>query len=66
MSRLMELVHDVWKVHSVPSDWCDAILVPTPMKGDLSSCDNWHGISLLDVAGKVVARVLHERLQTLA
>ena len=32
----------------------------------LNSCDNWHGISLLDVAGKVVARVLQERLQTLA
>ena len=30
MSRLMELVHDVWKEHSVLSDWCDAILVPIP------------------------------------
>ena len=36
------------------------------MKGDLSSCDNWRGISLLDVVGKVVARVLQVRLQKLA
>ena len=51
---------------SVPSDWCGAILVPIPKKGYLSSCDNWHGISLLDVAGKVVARVIQERLQILS
>ena len=60
------VVHDIWKEHSVPSDWCDAILVPMPKKGNLSGCDNWHGISLLDDAGKVVARVLQGRLQTLA
>ena len=66
MSKLLELVHDVWRECSVPGDWRDAILVPIPKKGDLSSCDNWHGISLLDVVGKVVARVLQVRLQKLA
>ena len=67
MSRLLEFVHDVWKMGEVPRDWCDAILVPIPKKGDLSSCDNyWRGISLLDVVGKVVARVLQERLQKVA
>ena len=28
MSRLLELVHDVWRTGKVPRDWCDAILVP--------------------------------------
>ena len=50
----------------IPADWCDAVLVPIPKKGDLSLCDNWRGIALLDVVGKVVARVLQERLQKLA
>ena len=50
----------------VPIDWCDAVLVLIPKKGDLSRCDNWRGISLLDVVGKVVARVIQERLQKLA
>jgi len=30
-------------------DWRDALIVPVPKKGDLLSCDNWRGISLLDV-----------------
>ena len=55
LSRFVELVHDVWRECSVPRDWCDAVLVPIPKKGDLSNCDNWRGISLLDVVGKVVA-----------
>ena len=64
--RLLELYSDVWRECKVPTDWCDAGLVPIPKKGDLSSCDNWRGIALLDVVGKVVARVLQERLQKIA
>ena len=35
-------------------------------KGDLSVCDNWRGISLLEVIGKVFARILQQCLQTVA
>jgi len=63
---LLELIHDVWRKGSIPSDWCDAVLIPIPKKGDLTSCDNWRGICLLDVVGKVIATILQERLQKLA
>ena len=36
--------------------------MPIPKKGDLRLCDSWRGISLLDVVGKVFARILQERL----
>ena len=42
------------------------MIVPIPKKGDLSDCKNWRGISLLDVVGKVTARILPDRLQQLA
>ena len=64
--RLLELVHDVWEKRSVPDDWRDAILIPIPKKGDLSHCDNWRGISHLDVIEKIVSRILQKRLQKLA
>ena len=35
-------------------------------KGDLRVCDNWRGISLLDVISTVFARILQQRLQTVA
>ena len=37
----------------VPAEWRDATLVPVLKKGDLSVCDNWRGISLLDVMDKL-------------
>ena len=30
------------------------------------NCDNWRGISLLDVVGKVFARIIQNRLQAIA
>ena len=42
------------------------LLIPVPKKGNLKKCDNWRGIALLDVVGKMVARILQERLQRLA
>ena len=50
----------VWREKQVPAEWCDALLVPVPKKGDLSVRDNWSGISLLDVMGKLFARVLND------
>ena len=65
-SFLLDLVHAVWEQRQVPRDWSEAILIPIPKRGDLSQCDNWRGISLLEVVGKVMARILQERLQQVA
>ena len=46
-----------------PQDWQAAVLIPIPKKGDLTCCDNWRGVALLDVVGKVASRVLQGRLQ---
>ena len=66
VGMLTELVNEVWQERRVPQEWVDAILVPIPKKGNLHLCDNWRGIALLDVVGKLVARILQGRLQSLA
>ena len=65
-TRLLELLRLVWAESAVVSDWRDAVIVPIPKKGNLKLCDNWRGISLLDVVGKLFARILQDRLQGLA
>ena len=65
LDLLLDLVQTAWKEREVPKDWSDALLVPIPKKSNLSKCDNWRGIALLDVVGKVVARIIQERLQSL-
>jgi len=74
---LMGYIHDsfvvVWEEEEVPKEWCDALLVHVPKKGDLTKCDNWRGISLLRMMGKLLCimgklfgKVLQRRLQELA
>ena len=66
LASLLDLVHTVWEEGKVPRDWSNAVLISIPKKGNLSYCDNWRGIALLEVIGKVVARVLQARLQIVA
>ena len=63
---IVDLLSSVWKERKVPKEWIDAIVVPIPKKGDLKICDNWQGIALLEVVGKMVARIIQDRLQKVA
>lgn len=63
VDMLKDLLQNVWTERRVPQEWVDAILVPIPKKGNLTLCDNWRGIALLDVVGKLVARIVQNRLQ---
>ena len=62
----MELIDDMWSEGKVTADWSNAVLIPIPKEGDLSQYDNWRRIGLLDVVGKVLARIIQGRLQRLA
>ena len=51
---------EVWEEERVVGHWKDAEVVPIPKKGDLQVCDNWRGISLLDMVGKICSRTATE------
>ena len=42
------------------------IVILNKNKGDRNDCNNYRGISLLSIVGKVFARVVLKRLQALA
>lgn len=48
----------VWERGIVVVDWRDAEIVFILKKGDLRVRDNWRGISLLDVIGKLFVRIV--------
>jgi hypothetical protein len=39
------------------------IIVKLPKKGDLKVCDNWRGVTLINVASKIFARCIFDRIQ---
>ena len=52
-----------WKQREVPDEWRKAVIVPLHKgKGSKNECNNYRGISLLSVPGKVYGRILTERL----
>ena len=64
--HILSLMTQIWSEAGVVAAWRDALLVPIPKKGNLHICDNWRGISLLGVIGKLFARILQDRLQCVA
>ena len=67
LQPLHELLCLCWEQGYIPKDMRDANIVTLyKNKGDLSDCNNYRGISLLSVVGKVFARVVLNRLQSLA
>lgn len=61
--KLTEIFKHIWIEGCVPQEFKDAKLIHLyKKKGDRSLCDNHRGISLLSVAGKILARILLARL----
>ena len=62
-SKLLTLVQIIWEKESVPQDFKDASIIHLyKRKGNRQACNNHCGISLLSIAGKIVAKVLLNRL----
>ena len=64
--NLLALMEAVWREGEVFRDWRDAVIVLVPKKSNLQLCNNWRGISLLDVVWKVMGRIIQEQLQVIA
>ena len=60
---LQPLLLKIWEEEQVPHEWKLGYMVKLPKKGDLSVCGNWRGIMLLSVPGKVLTRIILERLK---
>ena len=60
---IFELLTEIWRERKVPNDWKKSVLVPLHKKKDQTVCDNYRGISLLSVPGKVFCLVLLNRLE---
>jgi len=56
----------IWEEKYLPGDWRDANNVTIFKKGDKQQCENYRGISLLSIAGKVLTRIILRHLQILA
>ena len=57
------LCNKVWSKGTILEEWRKSVLVPIPKKGDLSQCENYRTISLINHTGKVLLIILPNRLK---
>ena len=61
--KLTELFQCMWRKEAIPQDFKDASIIHLyKRKGNPQVCDNHRGISLLSIAGKILAKILLNRL----
>ena len=62
-SVLYSLFSKIWEKEAVPAQWREGIVIKLFKKGDLRDCNNYQGIMLLSVPGKVLNRIILERIR---
>ena len=66
IQRLHEIFTGVWQNEEMMTDWNLAILIKLyKNKGEKQLCDNYRGISLLNVTSKIFSRIILNRIQQL-
>ena len=61
--RLHNFILDWWSAKCLQQQWKNGIIILAyKQKGDRAGCDNSRGISLISVAGKVLAKIMLTRL----
>jgi hypothetical protein len=65
-NSVCELIVQIWKEERIPSSWVKSLICPIHKKGDVQNCENFRGISLVNVAFKVLTMVLYGRLKPYA
>ena len=62
LERFHAILVEVWNGGEVPQQWKDATIKVLYKKSDRSNCNDYRGISLLSHAGKVLLKIVANRL----
>ena len=60
---LHSICQKIWKTQQWSQDWKRPVLIPTPKKGNVKECSNYHTIALISYAGKAMLKILQARLK---
>ena len=60
---LHSICQQIWKTQQWPQNWKRSVFIPIPKKGNAKECSNYHTISLISHASKVMLKILQAGLQ---
>ena len=59
---LHSICQPMWKIQQWPQDWKRSVFIPIPKKGNAKEGSNYHTITLISHASKVMLKILQARL----
>ena len=63
MKVLHSIYQQIWKTQQCPQEWKRSVFIPILKKGNAKECSNYHTITLISNASKVMLKILQARLQ---
>jgi hypothetical protein len=61
---IFDLILEIWNKEVMPADWKTAVICPIHKKGSKLKCNNYRGISLLNVTYKIFTNILTKYIET--
>ena len=62
VKALHSIRQQIWKTQQLPQDWKRSVFIPMPKKGNPKECSNYHTIELISHSGKIMLKILQDRL----
>ncbi|KAL4103847.1 hypothetical protein QTP88_019182 [Uroleucon formosanum] len=66
ISRIHEVIELIWENVRLPKDWNTSLICPIHKKNDPQDCKNYRGIALINVAYKILAYCILDRIKPLS
>ena len=60
---LHSICQQIWKTQQWPQDWKRSVFIPIPKKGNAKECSDYHTITFISHASKVMLKILQARFQ---
>ena len=60
---LQSICQQIWKTREWPQDWKRSVFILIEKKGNAKECPNYHTVTLISHASKVMPKILQVRLQ---
>ena len=60
---LHSICQQIWNTQQWPQCWKRSVFIPIQKKCNSKECSNYHVITLISLASKVMSKILHSKLQ---